>query len=724
MTPDGSDFHHSHSHGGPAGDATQDPAVLPLARAILLEGGRALALFEGAAGEPPATGRLTAPGRALAWSGLGWPHAGGWAGVAVLDGVPAEGDELLGPTACWRVAATPALDIAPAPLAALVRATGGSAPAVLRFLTAALAGHPGGAAFLAGFVAAVAEPDGFVEIVARPTTGGLFAQGWSMSLDPGAARLVTADVAAEVHVATFARDDILPPGRGFCLYGKALADDAGSTLDALHHEKDGRLLRLDVVRGAQVQLEDAAMRHVASMLPRLDAPREVLGAFRRICRPRFAGADTLSGTGLPVAAALDSLLRAPDGALLATGWLLDPLHRVERALLKSTANLYARLDASWCPLARPDLVSGFGADPRFAGLLDPRDAMNGFIAHVPADPAGLATSAGEAELYLELVLDDGSCLFRPLHFTAFESGERLPQLLGALPQAEPEITRIVEDHLAPFLASVPPVSPRPPRGAANQPFALGRPGSGPRDTVAVIPFRSWSELQPMLALLAGTPEAGALELSLVTSRATAADSAARIDEAFAFYGLAGRLVVVPEHDGAPVRLDAGAAASTAPWVLSWAPAALPKQPGWLAGLRAEAECLPGGGLVSPALTYEDGSIAFGGLRSDTAGGCGLAGFGAARLPRGEVRSAPAGAAAIALIDRASLARAGGFAGRLFGETHAHVDLAARLRRQGAGTWCSGAVEFWVLEDQGPDPDSRLVRRIDEALLAARAETDA
>lgn len=708
MTPDGSDFHHANA-----------AHALPLVQAILLAGGRTLALFDGVAAQPPAAGRLTATGRALAWTALGWPHGGGWAGVAVLDGVPAAGDELHTAGGTWQVAAAPALDIAPAPLAALVRSTGGSAPAVLRFLTAALANHDGGPGFLAGFVAAVAEPDGFVEIVARPTTGGLFAQGWSMSLDPGAARLVSVEDASEVHVATFVRDDILPPGRGFCLYGKALADDAPGALDALHHERDGKLLRLDVVRGAQLHLDDAATRHVAAMLPRLGAPKETLGAFRRICRPRFAGVDTLSGTALPIAAALDSVLRAPDGALLVTGWLLDPLHRVERALLKSTGNHYARLDASWCPLARPDLVTGFGADPRFAGLLDPRDAMGGFITHVPAKPAALDAS----ELYLELVLDDGSCLFRPLSATAFECGERLPHLLGSLPQAEPEITRIVEDHLAPFLASVPPVSPRPPRGAASQPFTLGKLGAV-RDTVAVVPFRSWSELQPMLALLAGTPEADALELSLVTSRATAADTATRISEAFGFYGLSGRLVVVPEQDGAPVRLDVGAAASSAPWILAWAPAALPKAPGWLARLRAEAEGLPGGGLVSPALTYEDGSIAFGGERSDAAGGCGLAGFGAARLPRGEPRAAPSGAASIALIDRASLVRAGGFAGRLFGETHAHVDLAARLRRHDAGTWCSGSVEFWALEDHGPDPDSRLVRRIDEALLAARAETDA
>ena len=129
------------------------------------------------------------------------------------------------------------------------------------------------------------------------------------------------------------------------------------------------------------------------------------------------------------------MLQAPDGALLAIGWLLDPLRRVERALLKSTANLYAQLDADWCPLPRPDLARGFAQDPRFADLLDERDAMHGFIAHAPAQREQVAG----AEVYLELVLEDGSCLFRPLAVTPFESAERLPQLLRRSRPTEPEL---------------------------------------------------------------------------------------------------------------------------------------------------------------------------------------------------------------------------------------------------------------------------------------------
>ena len=87
---------------------------------------------------------------------------------------------------------------------------------------------------------------------------------------------------------------------------------------------------------------------------------------------------------MPVAAAFDALLQAPDGALLALGWMLDPLRRVDRVLVKSTGNLYAPIHASWCALPRLDLHQGFGADPRFQGLLDEHDCLHGFIAHAPA----------------------------------------------------------------------------------------------------------------------------------------------------------------------------------------------------------------------------------------------------------------------------------------------------------------------------------------------------
>jgi hypothetical protein len=725
MTPaDGSDFHHSL----PTARALSAP------EAVLLHGGRALLLIEACDTPFPLTGHLQQDRRRSLWTAESWPveAAGGtrWHGVAVLEEVPGPGAEITGAAGGgrWRLDSAPRMDVAPDALANLVRRAGIDGRGVFAFLMRhLLAGRPRDSAearayraFARAFIDAAAERDGFVELVAVPETGGFFAQGWSRSLPSGPA--LVADAAEdltlrEIEVAHFGRDDLLAPARGFCFFGKAWRDDRLDEVDAVFFESDGRLLRLDVVETASQLSGEAATTHVRQMLPRLAAPEPTLGAFKRICRPRFSGEDTLSGTSAPIAAALDMLLEAPDGTLLAIGWLLDPLRRVERVFVKNTASLYGQLDAGWCRLPRPDLIRGFAADPRFANLLDESEDMHGFVARIPASP----DQPGQAQVYLELLLEDGGCLFRPVPVTPFRSVALLPNILRALPSDQPEMEAIVRDHLAPFLASVRPGQPAEARDEAR-PIPLGDP-AGAREVSALMPVPDWHRLQTVLALLAGTPEAGSLELVLVAPRALASSGLAQIRDAFAFYGLAGRMVVARDADGHFARLDLAVRAAPAPRLLAWAPSVLPKWPGWLQRLQAEYAALPAPGLLSPALVYEDGSIAFGGAASDGPSGlCGLSGYGAERLHRGSPRQAPSGAPQIGLVDRDVLAAAGGFAGATFSDAFAHLDLASRLRAAGADTWCSGQVAFWCLDDEAADPAAAqsVLRRIDAALIERRA----
>jgi len=721
--PDGSNF---------IQDAAQPVRDLGAPEAILLRGGRALLLIEATEASPPLTGRL--PDGGARWEALVWRGAAGWIGVALVDALPAAHALLAGEDgSAWRLGAASRLDVAAGPLADFVRRNGGSPGAVCRFLAAKLAAGGDGdgeaRAFLQAFVTSASEQDGFVEMIAAPHTGGLMVQGWSRSLAAGARCFGQTDVHGRplsIEIAHFDREDILPPGRGFCCFGKFWSIDGLKGVEALAFEMDDRLLRLDVLKGAAVTIGEDATSHVAQMLPRLDAAEPTLAAFRRVCRPRFAGVDTLSGADLPVAAAFDAVLAAPDGGVLVLGWLLDPLRRVERALLKGAGGRYTDLGAGWCPLPRPDLARAFGSDSRFAGLLDERDAMHGFIAYAP-QPRETAADPG---LYLELVLDDGSCLFRPVPATPFESSERLPQLLAALSPDDPEIGRIVDECLAPFLANVAATTRPVARAPMARPIPLGPPGPA-REVAALVPCKSFAQIQPMLALLAGGPEAGALELSVVATRAAAVELLPRLEEAFDFYGLAGRLVVAPEREGGPARLDLAAAGLGQQRVLLWTPSALPMQQGWLAALTAEADALSVPGQISPALVYEDGSIHFGGVAGTPAGPCALAGYGAGWLPRGRPRRSRTGAPEIALIDRAALDRAGGFTGRLFGDAHAHIDLARRMARAGFASWCSGAVEFWILDDpvgEVAGPAASIIRRIDASLLSrdacnTNAETD-
>ncbi len=711
-------------------DATR---VVPQTQAIVLAGGRVLLIFQGAVRPLPRSGLLIRGAEEAPWTAECWSVAGAegetWCGLALLPSLPlaelcvwdaADGCE-------WRLAPPARIDVAPQPLVDLVRGAGVDSRAVFGFLARhLLAGSSGRAAeaqahrsFARGFLTLAAERDGFIEILATPDGGGLFAQGWSLSLGAGATTVasVTDDLAMrEVEVALFERPDILPPGRGFCFFAIGWRDEDAGAVDAVFFECRGRLLRLDVLPGAVRQLErDATIPHVVAMLPRLEAPTPTLRAFKRVCRPRFHGEDTLTGTALPVAAAFDALLQAPDGALLATGWLLDPLHRVERVLVKSTGNLYAHLDVTWCEMPRPDLNRAFATDPRFTGGLDPHETMHGFIAHAPAR---LDQTRG-AETYLELVLDDETCLFQPLNVTPF-TAERLPQLLSAISATGPELERIVEDQLSPFLASVRPRA-RAPRRGMPRPMPLGVREAEPREVAAIMPFERFASLQPVLGLLAGTPDAERMDLTLVAPR-SAAEGLERLDEALRFYGLRGSLIIASEQETLAGRLDLGVAATSGERLLCWHPQALPRGPGWLATLIAEADALPVPGLISPALVYEDGSICFGGAEASTsAGGCAHAGYGEVWLGRGAPRPVASAAAAVALVPRELLARAGGFAGQLFGDAYAHVDLAERLRATGGASHCSGAVSFWMLDDpaEAGSAMNKLMSRIDAALLARR-----
>lgn len=720
----------------PRGSAGLDEAQLAPIEAILLHGGCALLLFE-APSPLPGAATLAGDGWQASWTAESWPTGeadGSWFGVALVDVLPIAAARLAADESTAAITVLPAArrDIAPATLAAMVRLASLDSRPVFAFLMRHLVeGRPVDCAaaranrsFAREFLAEAAERDGFIEVMATPEGGGLFAQGWSQTLTAGPARLASAAGELgmrDVVIATFVRDDVIAPATGFCLFGKSWEQDDLAHLDAVYFERDGRLRRLDVVAGSLLRLDgQAAVDHVATMLPRLAGGAAELAAFKRICRPRFHGEDTLITTPLPIAAALDHLLHAADGSLLAVGWLLDPTRRVRLAIIKSTDAHYAPLHPRWTRTPRPDLIGGFAADPRFEGILDPGDTMHGFIAHVSVRADALAA----AQFYLELVLDDDSCLFQPLRVMEARCAERLGPVIAALPTQEPELSTIVSDHLGPFAAGLPARDPARRSGRAR-PMPLGEPGG--RDVAALMPFRRFAELQPVFALLAGTPEAALIDLTLIATRPVASDCGDRLAEAFPFYGLSGRLVVVPEHERRSSQLQAGLEATSAGEILIWQPNVLPRERDWLAGLRAEAASLPPG-LISPILVYEDGSTYYAGASAPPGDRvhCGWLGLHAASIAPGAPRAVAAAAAEIALVGRERLEGAGGFLGSLLGDSLAHVDLADRLRRTGSAVHCSGRVSFWMVEDEeeAVDPALKLIARIDATNLARRTEAAA
>ena len=713
---------------------SRDAASINLAaQAVLLVGGQVLLVFSGAGEAPPKLGQMiqgsgTAPWLAEIWPG---PEAAGWCGLALAGALPRDNTLLFdnaGMTT-WNIILGHRIDVSAKALLEMARDAGADPCMVFRFLAQNLSetqqadvsgtACPAHQQFLRDFLDVASERDGFIEILAEPLTGGLFVQGWAQSLGNARAELVGLPdqmTARSVITAAFDRDDLLAPARGFCIFHKDLRAAGLMQHQAAFFEHDGRLLRLDVVPAALAPLSGVpASAHVAQMLPRLDAEAATLSAFRRVCRPRFKGEDTLSGTDLPIAAGFDALQCAPDGTMLVTGWLLDPEGRVRTALIKSLQNRYGRISDTWVRLARPDLNAAFAADPRFAGLLDSQEVMHGFVVHVPPAPPG----AAQEEIYLELVIDDESCLFQPLRVSAVDTAERLPQLLAGIGADEPELDRIVDEHLVPFLSQVRPVRHGRRSGEMARPIPLGtRPGEAP--VAALMPYRQLAELQPVFSLLAATSDADLLDLTLVAPRAAAQTDLRSLQQAFRFYGLNGSFVVAPETSARTAWLDRAAEQTSAANLLRWLPQALPKAPGWLARLLAEFKALAKPGAISPAMNYEDGSVYYRPAEGAT-GAQALVGTHAVGSGRGGPAAMPTAAAEITLIERARLQEVGGFSGHMFSDDFAHLDLSYRLKQAGAGFWCSEQVEFWMLDDSLPDraPLARILRRIDAGLLARR-----
>ena len=695
--------------------------------AILLHGGRVLLLFvcrRAPAGRPAIWSRATAcrAGLAECWQ----REAGGeprWYGVAVLD--DAAGGRCGGPRRSrgnrWRLAAAPRLDVAPG-AAGRARPQGrGQRPRGLRLPDQAPArrvARPTRAeaqshrAFARAFIAAAAGRDGFIEIVGAPDTGGFFAQGWSMSLHAGhhdpRRRLRGPGAARGRGGASSSATTSCRPGHGFCFFGKFWSDASLARSTPVFFERDGQLLRLDVVRERRCACRGGAARASTSRTccrgsrapdeTMLGVPARLPPALRRRRHALAAPAPRSPPPATPC-------LQAPDGTLLVLGWLLDPLRRVERVLIKSTANLYGQLDAGWCALPRPDLTAGFAQDPRFANLLDERDVMHGFIAHAPA---GREQTEG-AEVYLELVLDDGSCLFRPLDRDAVRQRRAAAAAAAAASApAEPELARIIDDPPR----AVPCQRPAGRRASAGAARAIRRDPARRRrrraSVAAVMPFRSYAELQPLLALLAGTPEAEALDLRPrdLARRCVggARRSSATPSPSTACSG--GLVRRQRRREPWPRSSTSGVEASSRrPRARAGRPPRCRRRrAGWRA-CSTRQRALPVPGLLSPALTYEDGSIYFGGATGQP---------GATGCPRRRPMPVAAGAAEIALIDRAALQRVGGFSATSSATPMPMPTLPSACAAQGLATWCSGAVEFWMLDDPAPDPGPlrRMLRQVD------------
>lgn len=685
---------------------------------ILLPGGYSILIFSDLDAELPDQAMVEIGPQSCSWMNIGWQDGAQSHAISMISAVPSGHFDVMCPDG-QLVQIGPARTLTPdiKRLAEVVRTCNGPLPDVFQLLQATIEDLADSemTEVLMRFLDLAAEHNGFVEVAAIPETGGLFLQGWSDQEMGDAYTLLTETGEVPAVCAGFARGDLIAPASGFCLYAKQ-HPNAFRRTKSVYLWRENDLRRLDVLPEIADPFRDAeASEHVRTMLPRLTAQVPVLAQFKRVCRPLFTGEDTLSKFEGPVAVGLDMVLRA-EGGLFVTGWILDPLAQVDLVLIKSTANLYAPIWSTAHSLQRPDLLEAFGQDPRFAGLLDPRETRNGFLCFVPAEAAQL----DQSDVYLELVLHNGQCLFQPVSPRLCRDLGAAHAVLNTVPRQDPALNSILKQHVAPFLAGL---SPK----VSDDRYQMIPMGEDlvpqKRAVAALMTMSNPDDLKPVFASLSNTSEAQDLELIVIVEDSLDPRIVSNLEDQFSFYGLTGGAVSCAKHMSQAARLDVAVRATDAPHILLWCPQALPQTDGWLDVLRAEAATLPGPGLVSPLLSYEDGSIHFGGGRIEGRPAeaiSQLAGFNRCTKNVHQIVEVSAGAPELALIDRDVLLAVGGLAGRLLGDKYTHHGLGARLRQINAAAWCTPQVEFWMLPYRPAAPEhanKAFLDSVDSALIA-------
>ena len=673
------------------------------------------------------------------WRAVHWPCRDGRFGFVALLAFASVTQLHAGTIRLTRGADTPPallpplgrVDLDPALLIEALRAEAVPTAPVVEFLHE-VAGAPdfvemaGIGALLRAALDSLSRHSGFVEIVARPEYGGLMIQGWSCDLQPGSRTVILHHESLETQegvVATFGRDDLLDSAHGALAFFKDAGSDAARALHRIYFAAGDECVHLEAVPEPVRLQPREAVAHLEQMLPVLQAEETVRRAFRRICRPRFGGANTMDGVAAPVRLSVDCALHVPGTGVLLTGWLLDPRQQMFLVLLKSTGNFYCRIHELWHRTPRPDVIAGFAADPAFAPLIGSAPAECGFLVFVPHE----APVGPDETFYVELVLKDESCGFAPLCFDIRPAEAVAAALLGTVNVDDVAFDRVIEAHLGPIVGGAFASRAVPAGTATVLPF--GRPRQGPRASVVLPATGGAADLDINLSRLAGDPDLDAAELIVVAAQAHLRMTPARLRDWAEFYGLGGRLVVAGEPLDYFDALELGVRHAGSDLLAFLADTVLPDAPGWLGELIGELERAPDAAAISPTLLYEDMSIRYAGLPEGQApslernGLRQLTGYPLHWLAGQDAARVHGVSELCMVIRRAAFERLGGFAREFARPEFKATDFSLRLREAGLPLLWTPSVTLFSLDAGGAaDGEAywhRPAQRIDAWRLARR-----
>ncbi len=613
------------------------------------------------------------------------------------------------------------LELDVAPLVAWLDRHGGGLSDAFDFISAALAADGISARcqrFLVALLTAISEHDGFIEIIAAPECGGILLQGWSMRLPALSLPVVVRGdhlSREEAAVAHFRRSDLLPMASGFVAYVRPTGDGSPDAIGQVFFRDGGRYHRLDVVE-KPVSLEpEHVAGHLLDMMARLEGPPASIRAFKRVCRSRFPGHETVSTLSAPVRVACDVAVHVAGAGIFVSGWLLDPKRLVDRVIIKSTGGFYSPIENTLIRTARPDVSEGFRGDPLFSPCLRAADTQHGFMAFVPY---AAAPAKGEV-FYLELVLDDESCAFLPIRFHDGDPDALVQDILTAVDPDDPEIERLIGEHLTPLVAGLSAAAVKPPQPAAVCPFGLVSATAAVPEVSVVVPLgETWADFDINLSHFAADANFAGAELVVVAARSAAQHIAARLRSSARFYRLRGRLVLAATDCDRYDALALGAAAASSPHLLLLSPAVLPMQRGWLGQLLGEFAALPDDAALCPTLLYEDHSIRFAGSDAPARGArgvcaSGLVGYAASAIGATATRPVWAGTLDCCCLRRKLFAAVGDGNGPYVNPQLKSLDFALRLKAAGGRFYWAPAITLYALDDEahGETAHWQRVRRL-------------
>lgn len=223
--------------------------------------------------------------------------------------------------------------------------------------------------------------DGFVELLGETQDGVIFVKGWGRSIEPGSCRVVVNSgkpVPCDCGIATFLRQDVPAGGSGFVGLLSTKEPLRCRDIEGLVYRGRGGWRYTPVHEHRQVASPSDTPGHIRSVLLQTRSSPQVLLELRSAANS-FEGRETVSTLPVPVRMGIDSAFQASGGALLISGWLLDPEAHVQSVKLCGE-RAAARLDDHWSRLERSDVTDAFTDEPAFRSAFGHRGHPHGFIA--------------------------------------------------------------------------------------------------------------------------------------------------------------------------------------------------------------------------------------------------------------------------------------------------------------------------------------------------------